>query len=244
MGAISLRYDADEAIELFDWCGAAVEASVARKQAVAELTTRSRDLETAVVELQAQIEELLRAKDEDETALLRKFRDLLNEKKVKIREQQQVLAKASFNASHPGSQQPPAQYSAQSSAPSVEPAKPARKAGKSRATKRKEPASRRVEESEDEAPVAMDVDIKEESEDTDPGNTTEGTASAGSDTDGDDEDEGDVAGVAPPTTTAGTAEATEMPPARRELPFNNKPARPTPVHTAPTESETDSDDEL
>lgn len=237
LGSFSLIYDDNEPIELFEWCGAAVEASAAGKQAVAELTAKSHDSETAVAELQAQLEELLRAKDQDETALLHKFRDLLNEKKVKIREQQQVIANGSFNVTHPSSQPP----QAQSTAEPTKPAKPARKAGKSRATKRKEPASKTVEEE----PETMDVDIKEEPEDTDPGNTTEATASADSDTGDDDDDEdGEEAATAPPPKAAKTAEATDMPPVRRDLPFNNKPVKAAPARKAPVESETDSDDEL
>lgn len=248
LGAIALEHDPDEAIELFEWCGAAVEASAAGKQDVADLRVKSHDSEAAVAQLKSQLEELIQAKDKDETVLLQKFRDLLNEKKVKIREQQQVLATSSFNASHPGSSQP-----SQPPAPTraAEPAKPTRKAGQSRTTKRKTPPSKMVkEESEDDASVqAMDVDVKEEVEDTDPGNTTEATASGASDEDedGDDDDDDDD----PPTrTTESTSQrqaepqklpakkGTDAPPPRRDLPFNKKPA------PAPAGSETDSDDEL
>lgn len=244
LGAISLEHDADEAIELFEWCGAAVEASAAGKQAVADLRVKSHDSEAAVAQLKSQLEELIQAKDKDETVLLQKFRDLLNEKKVKIREQQQVLATSSFNVSHPGSSQP-----SQPPAPTraAEPAKPTRKAGQSRTTKRKTPPSKMVkEESEDDASVqAMDVDVKEEVEDTDPGNTTEATASGASDEDEDDDDDDP-----PPKTMESTSQRraepqkppakkrTDAPPPRRDLPFNNKPA------PAPAGSETDSDDEL
>ncbi|KAH8706643.1 hypothetical protein BGZ61DRAFT_450252 [Ilyonectria robusta] len=249
LGAIALEHDPDEAIELFEWCGAAVEASAAGKQDVADLRVKSHDSEAAVAQLKSQLEELIQAKDKDETVLLQKFRDLLNEKKVKIREQQQVLATSSFNASHPGSSQP-----SQPPAPTraAEPAKPARKAGQSRTTKRKTPPSKMVkEESEDDAGVqAMDVDVKEEVEDTDPGNTTEATASGASDEDEDDNNDDDDDDDPPTNTMESTSQrraepqklpakkGTDAPPPRRDLPFNNKPA------LAPAGSETDSDDEL
>lgn len=56
------------------------------------MQSRTRELEGSVDELKTQLEDLIQAKDKDETALLEKFRDLLNEKKVKIREQQRLLA--------------------------------------------------------------------------------------------------------------------------------------------------------
>lgn len=56
--------------------------------------SRTRELEGSVDELKTLLEDLIQAKDKDETALLEKFRDLLNEKKVRIREQQRLLASA------------------------------------------------------------------------------------------------------------------------------------------------------
>ncbi|KAM5360032.1 hypothetical protein ACJZ2D_014024 [Fusarium nematophilum] len=217
LGAITLSHDADEAIELFEWCGAAVETSAASKQAVADLTVKSSESVAAVAQLQSQLEELIKAKDEDEAALLRKFRDLLNEKKVKIREQQQVLASASFNASVPGH----SQQSQPVAAKLEEPKKPARQAGKSRTSKRKAPATERAEDYTDGDARAMEIDdIKQEAEDTDP--ATSGPAATREET--------------PPRKAAG------QPPPRRDLPFTTrKSAKPAPP---PNESDTESDDEL
>lgn len=224
---------------------------------MADLKVKSNDAEAAVAQLKSQLEELIQAKEEDETALLQKFRDLLNEKKVKIREQQKVIAASgSFNASHPGASQPTEEVTVKQEKPAKKPpAKPARQVGKSRASKRKAPASKRVEEeSEEEDLQAMDVDkIKPEEQDTDPGNTTEGTASVTSD----DEDVdtsarpgrgAEVAPTAPKLREKTPPKTTkETPPARRDLPFVNK--RPTRANPAPAPvpaagSETDSDDEL
>lgn len=216
---------------------------------MADLTVKSAGSEAAVAQLQSQLEELLRAKDEDETALLRKFRDLLNEKKVKIREQQQILASTAFNASMPGHSQP-----SESVEPKVEepppkqPKKSARQAGKSRASKRKAPATKRVEESEESDVQPMDVDIKQEPEDTDPGNTTEATASVSSDDD-DDDDSGALSSssqqkaISGPATQGEAPSQVSQPPPRRELPFalRKNSAKPAPP---PAGSDTESDDEL
>lgn len=53
-----------------------------------------KELEQSVEELKSQFEDLLKAKDKDETMLLEKFRDLLNEKKLKIRQQQKLIESA------------------------------------------------------------------------------------------------------------------------------------------------------
>lgn len=91
IGSITLKYREDEGIELFDWCGNAVEAKEQVKADLSAATTKVEELQNAVDELKDQLEELIEAKKADETELLEKFRDLLNEKKVKIREQQRML---------------------------------------------------------------------------------------------------------------------------------------------------------
>ncbi|KAF5670329.1 mitotic apparatus p62 [Fusarium heterosporum] len=250
LGAITLSHDPDEAIELFEWCGAAVESSNTSKQAVADLSVRSSEAETAVTQLQSQLDELIKAKDEDETALLRKFRDLLNEKKIKIREQQQALALLSTNPSMAGQSQPSQAVEVEVEQP--KPRKPTRQVGKSRASKRKTPASR-IEESDDDtaAPDAvdiMDVDIKQE--DTDPGNTTEATASV--DSEEDDNMGSEDAGVVhsgssqqngPVVSRKSPPREIQEPPPPRALPFAaKKPVKSAPAPAAG--SETESDDEL
>lgn len=251
-----MNHDPDEAIELFEWCGAAVESSASSKEAAADLSVRSSEAEAAVIQLQSQLEELIKAKDDDEKALLRKFRDLLNEKKIRIREQQQSLAALAANPSMAGQSQPSQAVEVETEQPKLKSKKPTRQAGKSRTGKRKAPATRRVEESEDDAGIdSMDVDIKQEAEDTDPGNTTEVTASIDS-----DNDEGDAdadAGVhssssqqmgAQASTAASQelapAKTAEKPPPPRALPFATKKAEKVPTAPVPAGSETDSDDEL
>ncbi len=61
------------------------------KDDLAAALTKAAELEAAVTGLKDQLAELIQAKRTDEAEMLEKFRDLLNEKKVKIREQQQIL---------------------------------------------------------------------------------------------------------------------------------------------------------
>ncbi|RBR06418.1 hypothetical protein FVER53590_04910 [Fusarium verticillioides] len=247
LGSITLNHDPDEAIELFDWCGAAVEASASSKQTAADLSVKSSESEAVVAQLQLQLEELIKAKEEDEIALLRKFRDLLNEKKVKIREQQQALNILSTNPSITGQFQ--RSQAVEDSVQQPKPKKPTRQAGKSRASKRKAPASKRLEESEDDDAVdTMSVDPKQEAVDTDPGNTTEATASGDSDDEDDDalDSRPHQQNKAPDTVSRGktASKESERPPPPRALPFETKKSTKAAPVPAPAGSDTESDDEL
>ena len=84
-------------IELFEWAGELAQslsdASQRRRQL--EETVRVKDLE--LNDLRGQLEELSEAKAAHENQLLEKFRQLLNSKKMKIRDQQRLLARASID---------------------------------------------------------------------------------------------------------------------------------------------------
>lgn len=238
LGSIVLSND-DKAVgqvNLFDWCAVALDAASEVRTSLSTATGRDEKLKADIKNLNVQLEELIQAKDSDEIILLTKFRDLLNEKKLKIREQQKVIATLSQNAERPLSSHHEA------SPPPLSVPAPARKAAASRGGKRKV-AAKATEDDIDEASDSgrMDVDIKVEPEDSDPGNTTAETAStAGDDTDSDaDASTGPSSRIraqpSPPTKKVAN------PPPRRNLPFNHKKA---PASTAATGSETDSDDEL
>ena len=99
LGAISISRDKGNIqIDVLGWCATAVDALSETKAAAAASDARARELGAEAAALRAQLDELVRAKREDETALLARFRDLLNEKKVKIREQQKVLSKVARGA--------------------------------------------------------------------------------------------------------------------------------------------------
>ncbi|RYP55448.1 hypothetical protein DL770_010913 [Monosporascus sp. CRB-9-2] len=94
LGAIKLSENPDEEISPFAWCVSAIAARARVEEELAAAAARASALEASVTELKGQLRELIRAREDDEALLLEKFRDLLNEKKVKIRQQQRLLAAA------------------------------------------------------------------------------------------------------------------------------------------------------
>lgn len=209
---------------------------------MAEAAAHAKELETTVTELKAQLDELVTSKQEDETALLQKFRDLLNEKKVKIREQQKVIAAGSFPNSHSASQR----------ASQTSDSQPSRTPAPSRPRKRKVQAA--ASSSNEPENDEMDVDkIKSEPEDSEPENTPEDTAEDTASGDSDEDDDGDedngsadntetrADNVSKPEPKAPPKKVNEQPPPSRSLPFAKKKA---PSKPAATGNETDSDDEL
>ncbi|KAI5918996.1 hypothetical protein F4810DRAFT_531195 [Camillea tinctor] len=98
LGSIKLDENDKAEISPFDWCVSAIAARTKVAEDLVAATANIKSLENTVNELKAQLDELIQAKDEHETELLEKFRDLLNEKKVKIRQQQRLLASASIDS--------------------------------------------------------------------------------------------------------------------------------------------------
>ncbi|EAQ83826.1 hypothetical protein CHGG_10230 [Chaetomium globosum CBS 148.51] len=99
LGSLTLNHKEDEAIQLFDWCsGAAMQREKFHETAIAE-KAKVTDLEARISELRNQLEELTESKKTRETEMLEKFCGLLNEKKVKIREQQRLLSTAQVDPS-------------------------------------------------------------------------------------------------------------------------------------------------
>ncbi|KAJ2902359.1 hypothetical protein MKZ38_000676 [Zalerion maritima] len=99
LGAITLekRKDMFDNVELFSWCGVLAESRFKVQTSLEEANAKVDRLEAAVAGLKEQLEEFVRAKDSDETVLLEKFKILLNEKKVKIREQHKLLEEVKQN---------------------------------------------------------------------------------------------------------------------------------------------------
>ncbi|CCC07325.1 unnamed protein product [Sordaria macrospora k-hell] len=93
LGALTLSHSPSSEIQLFDWC---LQLAISRQTALSSLSTSAAqvaELEARIADLKSQLEELTRSKVEQETELLQKFRALLNEKKSKIRQQQQELSR-------------------------------------------------------------------------------------------------------------------------------------------------------
>ncbi|KAK8038711.1 hypothetical protein PG993_007122 [Apiospora rasikravindrae] len=98
LGTIKLK-ELDETednpgISPFDWCIQILEDHEKVVQEVGATKALANELEQSVEELKGQLENLLKAKESDESVLLEKFRDLLNEKKLKIRQQQKLIESA------------------------------------------------------------------------------------------------------------------------------------------------------
>lgn len=81
-------------IDVFDWCAEAVGARGQLEKEVAELRRKHEDLQKLVAEETARFAELERSKHEFEEEHDSWLKDLLNEKKVKIRMQERILATA------------------------------------------------------------------------------------------------------------------------------------------------------
>ncbi|KAJ4307031.1 hypothetical protein N0V88_000406 [Collariella sp. IMI 366227] len=134
LGALTLNHKADEAIQLFDWCGAAALQREKFLDTVISEKSKISDLEARVTELRTQLDELIESKKARETEILEKFCSLLNEKKVKIREQQRLLSTAQVDPSKLAA----ARASQAARAPEIqESSSSSRKPAPSRRTKRK-----------------------------------------------------------------------------------------------------------
>ncbi|PHH81624.1 hypothetical protein CDD82_317 [Ophiocordyceps australis] len=246
LGIIEFACDQKERIQLYDWCDTALDALAESKAEAQASAARARELEAAVSDLQTQLNELVETKQQDETALLCKFRDLLNEKKVKIREQQKIITATVSQRDEPSCSQPEAKIKSE---PSPEPniirpgPRPARRSAPSRRTKRK---AKSPPVDSDGSSDHVNEPSSEEAQETDSSYMSAGTAStAGSD--GNDDRKDTVSAPGSGQTRhqtqgqmSGPKNQVEKPPEPRRLPFTKSNTAATNV----AEDETDSDDEL
>lgn len=86
--------EASERVELLDWVTVAVDRANLLENKVEDLSLKHDEQGKAIEKLNQQLEELIEAKREHEASLLEKFQELLNSKKLKIRDQQRILAGA------------------------------------------------------------------------------------------------------------------------------------------------------
>jgi hypothetical protein len=96
LGSIELK-QSEEEIQLFDWAASAVDQQKLLQEEVSTLRGRSEADQATITALQAQLADLVRAKQEHEEQLISKFALLLNEKKLKIRNQQRILSTAKID---------------------------------------------------------------------------------------------------------------------------------------------------
>ena len=97
LGEISLTRDEDLEISTLDWTSTAIICSYTLEDEVQDLTSKYEQQAEMVKKLNQQLEDLIKAKAEHESSLLEKFRELLNAKKLKIRDQQRLLAGAKLD---------------------------------------------------------------------------------------------------------------------------------------------------
>lgn len=145
LGTIKLDHKPDKNIQLFEWCGEAIQERERLREVALVETAKAQDLESRVKQLKDQLDELTWAKKAGETEMLEKVCILLNEKKVKIREQQRLLGTASVDPSR------------LAGLPVAVPTSPKRVPKASRTSKRKAPA-RDASDDSDDGFEKMDVD--------------------------------------------------------------------------------------
>lgn len=98
LGAIVLKQNDEQAIELFEWSGIAATRANAMELQVTGLQDKYRVAEDTIQKLNEQLKELTRAKGQHENQLMAISAQLLNEKKLKVRNQQRLLASATADA--------------------------------------------------------------------------------------------------------------------------------------------------
>jgi hypothetical protein len=87
----------EETIELYDWLALVVEGSDAAEDEVDSFKRRLEEQEQTNAKLYDQLQGLTEAKLQHEDALLHNFGELINSKKLKIRDQQRLLAGATVD---------------------------------------------------------------------------------------------------------------------------------------------------
>lgn len=139
LGEIVFKKDEDQELDIVGWAGMAVERSNGLDREFQDLISKHDEQSKKIEKLNKQLEEFIKAKIQHENSLLQNFRELLNTKKLKIRDQQRLLAGAKVD---------PKQAAKLQNARST--SKP-RTATASRAGKRKANGGHRVSESSEES---------------------------------------------------------------------------------------------
>ena len=98
LGEVVFRRDESQELDIFRWAGTALERSMRLESEVRDLTSKYDEQSRKMEMLSHQLESFIKAKKDHELSLLQKFRELLNIKKLKIRDQQRLLASARLDA--------------------------------------------------------------------------------------------------------------------------------------------------
>ena len=92
-----MQQDDDLEVSIFDWACQAVSDTDMARQEVSLLNAKYAQQQKVIDQLQTQLDDLVKRKEEHEETLLNKFQQLLNSKKLKIRDQQRLLASAKID---------------------------------------------------------------------------------------------------------------------------------------------------
>ena len=97
LGEVVFKKDESQEIDIRKWTGTAVERSNELDREVQDLISKYDEQSRKMEKLNNQLEDLIKAKREHEDSLLLNFRELLNTKKLKIRDQKRILASAKLD---------------------------------------------------------------------------------------------------------------------------------------------------
>ncbi|KAH6717664.1 hypothetical protein BKA61DRAFT_598145 [Leptodontidium sp. MPI-SDFR-AT-0119] len=245
LGTIILPRDPDGDGDLYEWCSENILANEKLTQQLQASKAKLDDKDAQIKKLKESLAELVKLKNDNDTQLLEKFSLLLNEKKLKIRDQQRLLQSSNIE---------PVQVKELEEARSRS---RSRSAGPSRKGKRK--AGQVEAEEANDAFDKMDVDDGPAAEDSDHDDARNPDDSTADEETADEASEDEEPPAPPPTrNTAGTKQEQSSsqasssrtlqdlaePPKKRELPFARKPPPKPAAPVLDNGSETESDDEL
>ena len=92
-----LQRDDDFTIDTLGWAATAACANAELLTQQARLKAQVDGYEVQISKMRDQLDELTESKNDHENKLLEKFRELLNKKKLKIRDQQRLLSVAKID---------------------------------------------------------------------------------------------------------------------------------------------------
>ena len=98
LGEIGFKKDEGQEIDSVSWAATAVQRATLLQDEVQDLARKYSEQNKRIEKLNQQLEEFIEAKKAHEDSLLEKFRELLNTKKLKIRDQQRLLAGAKVDS--------------------------------------------------------------------------------------------------------------------------------------------------
>ena len=94
LGEIIFKQDDEQELNITSWCETAVQRSTDLEAELQGLSGKYEEQRTTIEKLNQQLDDLIKAKKTHEDTMLQKFSELLNSKKMKIRDQQRLLASA------------------------------------------------------------------------------------------------------------------------------------------------------